>query len=365
MKKVNIAVVGLGFGRSFASIYQRHPNVGRVTICDLNQWRLDWHREHDKIEHALGSLDEVLADSSIDAVHLCTGIPDHARQSIAVLNAGKHCACAVPMATSLEDIHAILAASKASGKLYTMMETQLFANDYLYVKGMIDRGEMGRLQFLRGSHFQDMENWPSYWAGLPPMWYATHAIAPLMGAAGTRARHVNCLGSGYLRDELQKPYGNPFSMETAIFRMDRDVPLAMEVTRALFHTARWGTESFCVYGEDASYEAPQHAEYPVVFRQNKLEDIAGAGPYKSRVATADRVHPPYYIELLPQEIASYGTGGHGGSHPHLANDFVQSILGERKPECNQVMAADITAAGICAHESAMKDGATVEIPRFG
>ena len=44
---------------------------------------------------------EVLADETVDAVHLVTAIPDHAEQTVRVLDAGKHCACTVPMATTM------------------------------------------------------------------------------------------------------------------------------------------------------------------------------------------------------------------------------------------------------------------------
>ena len=169
MHKINVALVGLGFGSCFAEIYQGHPDVGTLTLCDADPARLARHAGEARGVRAVRSLDEVLADPDIDAVHLNSGIPDHARHSTAVLDAGKHCACTVPMATSLGDIHAIIAAKRRSGKNYMMMETQIFARSFLYACGLRDGGAFGRLQFLRGAHYQDMENWPSYWAGLPPM----------------------------------------------------------------------------------------------------------------------------------------------------------------------------------------------------
>ena len=34
MKKINVALVGLGFGGAFAGIYKAHPNVGELTLFD-------------------------------------------------------------------------------------------------------------------------------------------------------------------------------------------------------------------------------------------------------------------------------------------------------------------------------------------
>jgi hypothetical protein len=58
-------------------------------------------------------------------------------------------------------------------------------------------------------------------------------------------------------------------------------------------------------------------------------------------------------------------GGHHGSHPHLVHEFVRSIVERRSPAIDAVTAANWTAAGICAHASAMADGAAVPVPQFG
>ena len=57
-------------------------------------------------------------------------------------------------------------------------------------------------------------------------------------------------------------------------------------------------------------------------------------------------------------------GGHHGSHPHMVHEFIRSIVEEREPWINAVTSANWTAPGICAHESAMADGAEVVVPSF-
>lgn len=173
-RQINIALVGLGFGSAFAEIYLRHPGVATLTLVDGNPQRLSMHGEKHPTARLVSTLDEALADPMIEAVHLNSGIPDHARHSVAVLQAGKHCACTVPMATSIEDIYAIIKAKRESDKNYMMMETQIFAREFLFACELRDKGTFGHLQLLRGAHYQDMENWPPYWQGLPPMWYSTH-----------------------------------------------------------------------------------------------------------------------------------------------------------------------------------------------
>ena len=48
------------------------------------------------------------------------------------------------------------------------------------------------------------------------------------------------------------------------------------------------------------------------------------------------------------------TGGHGGSHGYLMNEFVTSVIQDRKPLVNIAVALNLTVAGIVAHQSALE-----------
>jgi len=371
--KIRIAVVGLGFGAEFVPIYLDHPDVESVAICDLDAARLQKIGDRFNIRRRYTSFDELVQASDIDAIHLVSGIPDHATQAIRVLKAGKHCACTVPMATSTADIRAIIAAQQSSGRNYMMMETAVYTRQFLYAQELQQQGEFGRIQFLRGAHYQDMEGWPPYWAGLPPMWYATHAISPLLAFANTRALSVRCLGSGKMRPELEMPYHNPYPIESALFTLESP-GLSAEVTRTLFHGARPYMESFVIYGENACYEWQMEDEPPALFHIE--ERASGMG---RKVTTAHPI-PPDRADRLPPSIGRYTTrfvygeddkhlsfeqgGGHHGSHPHLVHEFVRSIIEQRWPKIDAITAANWTAPGIAAHESAMRGGQEVIVPDF-
>lgn len=371
---IRVAVVGLGFGAEFVPIYLRHPNVTEVAICDQDATRLNETGDRFRISRRLSSFEEVMACPDLDAVHLVTGIPQHADQSVATLESGRHCACTVPMATSIEGLRAVIAAQRKSGRNYMMMETAVYTRHYLYVKAMLERGEMGAIQFLRGAHYQDMEDWPPYWAGLPPMHYSTHAVAPLLALAGRRAASVCCFGSGRMRSELTQQYNNPFPIETAILRLE-GTDIVAEVTRSLFHTAKAYLESFAVLCEKVSFEwAVTDDSQPVLHRMG--EPRTGRG----RPVTVAHVEPPDRGDLLPPSIARFTRrtvydesdphlsflqgGGHHGSHPHLVHEFVTSIVEQRQPRIDAITAGNWTAPGLCAHESAMSGGRQVQVPCF-
>ncbi len=133
-----------------------------------------------------------------------------------------------------------------------MMETVVYAREYLFAKDLYDRGVLGRIQFLRGSHQQDMDGWPGYWPGLPPMWYATHCVSPCLAILSDPARgsrrwpRASCATApGRIREEFIAKYNSPFAVETATFKI-KGSDVVAEVTRSLFDTARQYRESFDV-----------------------------------------------------------------------------------------------------------------------
>ena len=376
MKKLRVALVGLGFGGSFLPIYLDHPNVDYVGIFDTDPALLAKMTEAHPGAVPYESFEAILADDTLDAVHLVTPIPRHADQTVAVLDSGKHCACTVPMATSLEDLQRITDAVRRSGKNYMMMETTLYTYQYFYVKEMLDSGKLGKIQFMRGSHYQDMVNWPDYWLGLPPMWYGTHAIGPMVALSGSRIQKVHCFGSGTMDPALHTQYGNPYPVECAIF--DFANGMKAEATRSLFETARSYQEGLFVYGSKASFEwGFSDGDDPYV----TTADPAVPG-VRGSVDHVAQVSLPNYHHTLPESIQRYTVGGdfdplnpqlslekghgggHHGSHPHLVHEFVTSILENRKPWIDEVLGANITAAGLCAHISAMQDGEAVIVPEF-
>src|SRR5437773_4781489 len=144
-RKINVAIVGLGFGAEFIPIYQRHPNANMYAICQRTQKKLDAIGDAFGVEKRYSDLNRLLKDPKVDAVHINSPIPDHAWQTIAALKAGKHVACTVPMATSTEDCQKIADLVRQTKKKYMMMETVVYAREFLYLKELYEKGELGKI----------------------------------------------------------------------------------------------------------------------------------------------------------------------------------------------------------------------------
>lgn len=369
-KKVNVAIIGLGFGAEFIPIYQKHPNANLVALCQRNEAKLNELADAFGIDKRYTSYEELLKDPEIDAVHINTPIPNHGEQSIKALKAGKHVACTVPMATTIEECEEIVKLTQETGLTYMMMETVVYAREFLFMKELYEKGELGKVQFLKASHQQDMDGWPNYWPGLPPMHYATHCVGPVLALTKGEAEYVSCFGSGTIREELIKEYNSPYAVETTHIKF-KDSDLSAQVYRSLFDVARQYRESFEVYGSKKSVEWPLIEGKPLVVHTAK----------KPEPEIPEEVESPDYAKLLPKEIQHFTTqgvydseenehlsftqgAGHGGSHPHLVHEFVEALIQERSPYPNAKQSANITCVGILAHESAQQGGAIIKLPEF-
>lgn len=366
MDKVRVGIIGLGFGKEFLPIYQAYPRSEVVAISRRNAEELNKTADAFDVPYRYTDWRDMLENPDIDAIHIVSPILDHYEMAAATLKANKHCACTVPMGVSLSELEELVQLSKETGKFYMMMETSVYTREFLFVKDLVESGKLGRIQFVRGSHMQDMglEGWPEYWLGFPPFWYGTHAVSPLFCITGTRPESVICHGSGHIAEDLAARYGSPYAVETATFRL-KDSDVIAEATRSLYETVRQYRESFDVYGDRMAFEWDQiEDEGEALFpggeeaERMKVPDTDGLLPeslkrFTRRTSIQDAKH-----------VSFIQGAGHGGSHPHLVKEFIDAICENRQPAIDAVTSAYWTAAGICAHDSAMRGGEKVSIPDF-
>ncbi len=366
--RMNVAMIGLGFGAEFIPIYQQHPNVNVHAICRRDEAELNKVGDRFGIDRRYTSYEDVLADPDVDYVHINSPIPDHGWMSLAALDAGKHVMCTVPMATTIEECRQIVEKVNETGLKYMMAETVVYSREFLFIKEMHDKGELGKIQHLAASHPQDMDGWPDYWERMIPMHYATHVVSPCLGLVDGLAESVSCFGSGTVRDDIAEKSGNSFAVESCHINI-KDTDLTAHIWRCLYDVARQYRESFDVYGTKKSFEWTLVENEPHVIHTAKKPEPE----IPETIKVTDYAHLlPEAIQkfTLPQEIhdadhlSFLQGGGHGGSHPHLVHEFVSALIEDRYPWPNAVTSANWTCVGICAHESALKGGEIVPLPDF-
>ena len=359
-------MIGLGFGAEFLPIYQAHPDAEVAAVCRRDEAKMNALADQLGIAKRYTDYDQVLADPDIDFVHINSPIPDHGWMSIAALKAGKHVMCTVPMATTIDECRRICELVSETGLKYMMAETVVYSREFLYLKDLYDRGELGEVQYLQASHPQDMDGWPDYWKAMIPMHYATHVVAPVLGLMDSRASEVSCVGSGRVRDEIAERSGNRYAVESCHVKIAGS-DVAAHLWRFLYDTARQYRESFDVYATKKSFEWSLVEGQPHTLHTAK----------KPEPEIPEPVEVPDFAHLLPEPIRKFTQsiedadhlsfvqgGGHGGSHPHLVNEMVSALRDDRDPWPNAAQSANWTCVGICAHQSTERGGALVPLPEF-
>ena len=92
-----------------------------------------------------------------------------------------------------------------------------------------------------------------------------------------------------------------------------------------------------------------------------LNTIGGVDEVLVNPARLEKNLPDLNRPPLPPGVPA---GGHGGSHGHLMNEFILSIIEDRKPLVDIAMSLNMTVCGIIAHQSALKGGEWMKVPQY-
>ncbi|MCZ8518329.1 MULTISPECIES: Gfo/Idh/MocA family protein [Paenibacillus] len=152
MSKVyRIGIIGCGGianGKHMPAL-KNQANAQMVAFCDIVEERAQEAKNAFGTEDAKVYTDyrELLADGSLDVVHVCTPNDSHADISILALESGKHVMCEKPMAKTAADARRMVEAAKASGKKLTIGYQNRFRSDSQYLKRVCADGDLGEIYY--------------------------------------------------------------------------------------------------------------------------------------------------------------------------------------------------------------------------
>ncbi len=159
---INVAFLGCG---RIADLHQRayanHPDARLYAICDPDDERREARQAMWKVEKAYTDYRAVLDDPRVDAVEVLTPYDTHEAVVLDALRAGKHVACQKPMTTSLASADRMLAAARASSKLFKVTEIYVTYPPIVFARRLIDQGAIGDLIGLRINYISGpLGGWP-------------------------------------------------------------------------------------------------------------------------------------------------------------------------------------------------------------
>lgn len=358
--RLRLAIAGGGFGATHH--WHEHPGCVVTAVTDLEEDRRQRLKEQYGCESVFPSLEVMLekAAGQFDAVAVFTDAPSHARHVLMCFEEGKHVVSACPAATTLDDARALVEAKERTGLRYMMHESSWYRQECIAARELYRSGDMGRLMYSEFEYYHDgigtrsdcRRRWggeKSWRMGYPPMLYPTHSLGFLMGTTSERLVKVSCLGQRIGDDfpfDDENAYGNPFSNEMALGVTDQGNICRFGVFWAMPADGERGQW----FGEkQALYMASSSGQQQMV---------------KPRRGRAHAWEVPRFWEgdRLPERMRH--PSGHGGSSVFLCHDFIEALLNDREPEIDLSMSLAMTVPGIIAHQSALKGGEQLEVPRM-
>jgi len=385
---ISLGLVGLGaFGSEFAPLFKHHPLVDRIALCDREPERIRKFADMPSFQDKFNASDayETLEDickADLDALAIITQPWLHAPQAIQGMASGKHVYSAVPVMCLpdgdeiLDWCDKVIEACRRTGQLYMLGETTLYRGEAMYCRRRAAEGAFGEFVHAEGEYYHAFDGprcdlrvvWQmrrasrsgQEWVPVAqryiernildgPMHYPTHSVSGPMDVMQAHATKVCAWGFGPV-----DPDGffdeSAYSNETALFRLSNGATMRINEYREIGHT---GCETFRVFGTQGS------------FRENTWVD-----KQRSISLTTDEMRDPLPAEVEAAFRLARGDieevyGGHGGSHAYLVHEFVDAVAHDRMPMINAWEAARYMAAGVTAHQSALKDGEVLDVPDWG
>lgn len=161
MHSINAAIIGTGFMGPSHTEALRRLGIHVAGILGSSAEKSRQAAQALGIPTAYQSLDELLADEGIDAVHITSPNRHHFEQASQVLKAGKHVHCEKPLAMTSAESGALVQLAKESGLAAGVNYNMRYYPLNLEARDMIARGALGKVFAIKGSYVQDWLLYPT------------------------------------------------------------------------------------------------------------------------------------------------------------------------------------------------------------
>ncbi len=171
MEKLKTAVIGHGkVAHTHAEALQAIPESDFVGVCGRDAAKARAFAERYRVR-AFTDVAEMVG-AGVEAVVVATPHPAHAAVTVPALRAGAHAIVEKPLASSLEDADAMIAAARESGRTLAMISQRRLYAPALRIRAAIDAGKLGRpvlgtvtMLGWRSEEYYRSDPWRGSWAG--------------------------------------------------------------------------------------------------------------------------------------------------------------------------------------------------------
>ena len=160
---IQVAVIGAGFvGRAHIEALRR-LGIEVAGLLGSSPERTRKQAQALGIRRGYRSLDELAADASVEAVHLCTPNHLHLAQSQLALRAGKHVICEKPLAMNSQETAQLVELARQQNRAAAVAHNLRYYPMCQEARALVQRGAIGEPRLAHGSYLQDWLLYPSDW----------------------------------------------------------------------------------------------------------------------------------------------------------------------------------------------------------
>lgn len=353
-KQFRLGVLGVGRGAYLATLFQQHEDVEVVAGCDFNPARLAGFQKQFPDARTCADYGDLLRDD-VDVVLVASYCPDHAPHAIAALDAGKHVFSEVTAFHTPAEGVALVEAVERSGLQYMLAENFVYLREAQEMRRLFANGTLGELLYGECEYVHDIRplmvrepDGSYHWrVWLPPFYYNTHSLGPILEING--ARPVSVIGQGV--EGRITGSSNPWDFCVALVRLDNGglVRVLLSFSAIREPSSIW----YCTYGTDGAAEND---------RWQTVWGVSDLSVYHEGDAEAQfyRTYRPRFGE----HAAMAARAGHGGGDFFTIHYFMEALRQGTPPPIDVYRACDFTLPGILAYRSAVEGGVSFDVPDF-
>lgn len=358
-KFVKLGVIGLGRGLNIVREVANDRDVKITAICDrdtdkLNQAKTYLEEEKNIFNfECFENFDDFLK-ADTDAVIIATDAIYHVPFVIKALDAGKHVLSEIPAVNSLEEAKELKKAVKSHPELkYMAGENDCFLGFIEAWKKMYEEGKFGdtvyaEAEYLHAADYRTFkeENYKKdHWRTFnPAIKYLTHDLGPLLYIMNDKVVSVNCLEP----DVVYNPYVEKgVENAVALFKTAKGAVIRILICFGAYVGC---THNYALYGTRGSIMFDKCTPRPDAHSFAKFSDIVS-----------------HEMIEIPITCSSFGDGkgtGHLGIDRKMMRAFIECIKNDTPSPIDVDLAIRMSLPGIYAHESALLNGAPVDIPDY-
>lgn len=153
---LKVGVIGVGgIARTHFPGWKESPHAELAALADLVPETLQRVGAEQGVTRLYNKPEDLIADTEIDVVDICTPNNYHAPLAIAALEAGKHVLCEKPFTLSVEEAEQMVTASETAGRFLAMCSARSrYTAGALRARELVAEGRLGAVYYSRSSRFR-------------------------------------------------------------------------------------------------------------------------------------------------------------------------------------------------------------------